>query len=71
MDKLAQEHHIYMTRNGRISMAGEEQPLPPFCTTATLPICAPPHVSYVPRYPSAICPTCTTHSSWVLNLHSI
>ena len=22
VDKLAQEHHIYMTRNGRISMAG-------------------------------------------------
>lgn len=38
MDKLAQEHHIYMTRNGRISMAGEKQPPPPFCTTATLPI---------------------------------
>ena len=22
VDRLAQEHHIYMTRNGRISMAG-------------------------------------------------
>jgi len=32
VDKLATEHHIYMTRNGRISMAG--------CTTQNVPILA-------------------------------
>lgn len=50
VDKLAQEHHIYMTRNGRISMAGT---YPPSAPPPSLPLPSRAHRNHHQLHPAS------------------